>query len=39
MDPVFMEMLVKREVETVIDVIGARKWAGEPTSEEIRCSS
>jgi len=36
MDPVFLAMLAKLGVETVIDVIGAWKKAGEPTDEEIR---
>lgn len=36
MDPVFLAMLAELGVETVIDMIGAWKKAGEPTDEEIR---
>ena len=36
MDPVFLALLVKLGVETVIDVIRDWKNAGEPTPEQIR---
>jgi len=36
MDPVFLAMLAKLGVKTVIEVMGAWKKAGEPTDEEIR---
>jgi hypothetical protein len=36
MNSVLLAMLTKLGVETVIDVIGAWKRAGEPSDEEIR---
>ena len=36
MDPVFLAILVKLGVETVIDVIGTWKQAGEATDEKTR---